>query len=117
MSSLVYNIGGKNRAVGRFIGRVHRELQKAVAEEKQTRGLTQQQRADMLDTEKSVINRQIRGANLTLRRLAEFAWALGWEIAFEFRKRPVSQGQNQSSDEAFAVETSGTSKVEVRAAA
>jgi hypothetical protein len=95
MSSLVYDIGGKSRMVSRFMGTVRRELQKAVAAEKATRKLTQQQIADMLDTNRSVINREILGGNLTLRRLAELAWALGWEIVFEFRKPAVNAGQNQ----------------------
>jgi len=95
MSSLVYDIGGKSRTVARFMGTVRRELQKAVASEKRTRKLTQQQIADMLDTNRSVINREILGGNLTLRRLAELAWALGWEIVFEFRKPAATAGQNQ----------------------
>jgi hypothetical protein len=95
MSSLVYNIGGKSRTVARFMGTVRRELQKAVAAEKRTRKLTQQQIADMLDTNRSVINREILGGNLTLRRLGELAWALGWEIVFEFRKPVAATGQNQ----------------------
>ena len=94
MSSLDFDVGGKSRAVARFMGRVRREVQKAVAYEKQDRKLTQQQIADMLDTNKSVINREILGGNLTLRRLAELAWALGWEIVFEFRKLNPS-GRNQ----------------------
>jgi transcriptional regulator with XRE-family HTH domain len=95
MSFLVYDIGGKSRTVARFMGTVRRELQKAVAAEKQARKLTQQQIADMLDTSRSVINREILGGNLTLRRLAELAWALGWEIVFEFRKPAPASGQNQ----------------------
>jgi len=77
------------------MGTVRRELQKAVAAEKQARKLTQQQIAEMLDTNRSVINREILGGNLTLRRLAELAWALGWEIVFEFRKPATVIGQNQ----------------------
>jgi hypothetical protein len=86
MSSLVFDIGGKSRTVARFMGRVRREVQKAVEHEKKSRKLTQQNIADMLETNKSVINREILGGNLTLRRLGELAWALGWEIVFEFRK-------------------------------
>jgi hypothetical protein len=92
MSSLDFDVGAKSRAVARLMGRVRREVQKAVAYEKQDRKLTQQQIADMLDTNKSVINREILGGNLTLRRLAELAWALGWEIVFEFRKLSPSGG-------------------------
>jgi transcriptional regulator with XRE-family HTH domain len=95
MSSLVFDIGERRRAASRFMGRVQREVQRAVAAEKKARRLTQQQIADMLETGKSVINREILGGNLTLRRLGELAWALGYEIVFEFRKLPSTSGQNQ----------------------
>src|SRR5450759_2573087 len=108
MFSLVYDIGGKGRTVARFMGTVRREVQKAVAFEKEERKLTQQQIADMLDTDKSVINREILGGNLTLRRLAELAWALGWEIVFEFRRPVAVAGHNQSSE----VPTSDQPKIE-----
>jgi hypothetical protein len=98
MSSLVFDIGAKKRAVARFMEVVRHEVQKAVAHEKETRKLTQQQIADMLDTTKSVVNREILGGNLTLRRLAELAWALGWEIVFEFREPVAVAGQNQAPD-------------------
>jgi hypothetical protein len=94
MSFLDFDIGGKSRTVARFMGTVRREVQKAVEYEKLDRKLTQQQIADMLGTSKSVINREILGGNLTLRRLGELAWALGWEIVFEFRK-PQVVGKNQ----------------------
>jgi transcriptional regulator with XRE-family HTH domain len=119
MSSLVFDIGERRRAASRFMGRVQREVQRAVAAEKKGRKLTQQQIADMLETSKSVINREILGGNLTLRRLGELAWALGYEIVFEFRKRPVAVGQNQHNVAALppkpaTAETEGTGKLELR---
>lgn len=123
MSSLVFDIGERRRAASRFMGRVQREVQRAVAIEKQARKLTQQQIADMLETSKSVINREILGGNLTLRRLGELAWALGYEIVFEFRKRPTAAGQNhyQRIDsphpDSTTIETEGTNKIELRSAA
>src|SRR5688572_13872856 len=112
MSSLVFDIGARGRAVARFMGRVRREVQRAVAWEKQSRKLTQQQIADMIGINKSVINREILGGNLTLRRLAELAWALGYEIVFEFRKIQAAQGQNHLQSVPAPVETTGTVKVE-----
>jgi hypothetical protein len=103
MSSLVFDIGERRRAASRFMGRVQREVQRAVSAEKQARKLTQQQIADMLETSKSVINREILGGNLTLRRLGELAWALGYEIVFEFRKRPQVLGQNQRPPEPYEI--------------
>jgi hypothetical protein len=47
-------------------------------------------RERVLDERRPVINRQLLGKeNMTLRSVAELAWALGWEIRFELRK-PVS---------------------------
>jgi len=41
----------------------------------------------LLGEHRSVINRQLTGLeNLTLRRVAELAWALGWDIVFELRR-------------------------------
>lgn len=102
------------------MGRVQREVQRAVAFEKESRKLTQQQIADMLQTSKSVINREILGGNLTLRRLGELAWALGYEIVFEFRKRTPSAGQNHHTDlplagGAVGPETDGISRFDLAA--
>lgn len=85
--SLLFDIGEKARRVSRFLGMIHRELQQAVEEEKAARKLTQQQIADSIGVNRSVINRQILGGgNLTLRRVAELAWVLGREPIFELRK-------------------------------
>ena len=46
----------------------------------------------MIGVHRSVINRELMGySNLTLRRVAELAWALGWEIVFSLRKRDSSE--------------------------
>jgi predicted XRE-type DNA-binding protein len=94
--SYQYDIGEKGRKISRFLGKVRRELQCALDHEKITRKLSQQQIANLLGVNRSVINRQFLGGggNLTLRRVAELAWALGWEIVFELRKPHVLHGQN-----------------------
>jgi len=87
MNLYVFDIGERARTVSRFIGHVRAELRRALAAEKASRKLSQQQIATMIGTNRSVINREIMGyENLTLRRVAELAWALGWEIVFELRK-------------------------------
>jgi hypothetical protein len=87
MSLYVFDIGERARTVSRFIGHVRAELRRALAAEKASRKLSQQQIATMIGTNRSVINREIMGfENLTIRRVAELAWALGWEIVFELRK-------------------------------
>jgi hypothetical protein len=92
MTSFVFDIGAKARKAARFIGQVRAELQRALVEEKAARKLTQQQIATMIGVNRSVINRQIMGLeNLTLRRVAELAWALNREISFSLRAPAQAQ--------------------------
>src|ERR1700722_15318449 len=87
MNLYLYDIGERARKASRFIGHVRAELQRALVAEKASRKLSQQQIATMIGTSRSVINREFMGLeNLTLRRVAELAWALGWEIVFQLRK-------------------------------
>jgi plasmid maintenance system antidote protein VapI len=87
MTSFVFDIGEKSRAVSRFIGHVRSELQRALAAEKAERRLTQQAIARAIGVNRSVINRQLIGyENLTLRSVAELAWALGWNPEFSLKK-------------------------------
>jgi hypothetical protein len=88
MNLYLFDIGERARVAARFIGQVRAELQMAWLSEKASRKITQQQIAKMLGLKnRSVINRQLMGFdNLTLRRVAELAWALGWEIVFYLRK-------------------------------
>jgi len=89
-------IDPKPRAAGRFIGQVRKALVSAAIEEKKETGISQQQIASRLGVNRSVINRLLRGeANLTLRSVAEIAWALGLEPVFTLRRRvPQSPTRN-----------------------
>lgn len=85
----------RQRAGSRFIAKVGKALTLAALDERDRSGITQQSIATKLGVNRSVINRWLRGgANLTLRTVAEIAWALGFEIVFELRKRGAPQGQN-----------------------
>jgi transcriptional regulator with XRE-family HTH domain len=89
-----FGIEARSRTAGRLIGRVRRELLKAITEEKRA-GLSQQELARRLESERSNINRQLSGeAEITLRSLADLAWALGREITFELRRPDSAAGQN-----------------------
>jgi transcriptional regulator with XRE-family HTH domain len=94
MTFFRFDIGERSRTAGRFIGRVRRELLRAITEE-QRAGLTQQELARRLESRRSNINRQLSGeAEITLRSLADFAWALDREITFELRRPDEAAGQN-----------------------
>jgi transcriptional regulator with XRE-family HTH domain len=96
VTSFQFDIGGRARNAGRFIGRVRDELLKALSERKKDGKLTQQELATKLDVHRSLINRQLSGeSNLTLRSLADLAWAMDMEITFELKKPVVEAGQNQ----------------------
>jgi transcriptional regulator with XRE-family HTH domain len=89
-----FDIDARSRKAGRLIGRIRSELLKALTEEKRA-GLTQQELARRLEMGRSVLNRQLSGeSNLSLRSLADLAWALDREIAFELRRPIESAGQN-----------------------
>jgi plasmid maintenance system antidote protein VapI len=88
MGLFSFDIGEKAEAISLFVGTVRSELQRALVYEKRDRKLSQQQLATLLGVNRSVINRQIMGyENLTIRRVAELAWALGWDISFSLKKR------------------------------
>ena len=96
MTYFHFDIGERARHAGRFIGRVRGELLRALSERKSEAGFSQQGLARKLDTERALINRQLSGeANLTLRSLADLAWAMDLEISFELKKPLPKAGQNQ----------------------
>lgn len=86
-------ISAKDRASGRFIGTVRKKLINAALDEKRQTGISQSAVASKLGVSRSVINRLLRGqANLTLRTVAELAWALGWEPVFSLRRKVSGEG-------------------------
>lgn len=101
MTCFHFDIGARARHAGRFIGRVRGELLRALSERKtenafSQQAFSQQALARKLDVERSVINRQLSGeANLTLRSLADLAWAMDMEISFELKQPVAASGQNQ----------------------
>ena len=96
MTCFHFDIGGRARHAGRFIGRVRSELLRALSEHKNQGGLSQQSLAQKLGTERALINRQLAGeASLSLRSLADLAWAMDMEISFELKKPAAKAGQNQ----------------------
>lgn len=76
---------------GRFIGLVHRELQKAFVDS----GLKQNDLATKLDVDRSLVNRQLQGkANLTLRTISDLAWAMDCDVQFSLCRQPQGNTTN-----------------------
>ena len=95
MTSFHFDIGSRARHAGRFIGRVRGELLRALSKRKSEGRLPQQALAEKLGIERSLINRQLAGeSNLTLRSLADLAWAMDMEISFELKETTTRAGQN-----------------------
>ena len=93
--SFELKISARDRMAGRFIGAVRKALLVAALEEKERSGVTQQSIAAKLGINRSVINRLLRGeANLTLRSVAELAWALGRVPRFDLPEQINADGSN-----------------------
>lgn len=83
MSSYQITITPSKRAAGRFVSRVRRKLQKALAEEEKANGITQSDIARKIGINRSVISREIRGhKDITLSRVGELAWAMNRRPSF-----------------------------------
>jgi transcriptional regulator with XRE-family HTH domain len=96
VTSFHFDIGSRARHAGRFIGRVRGELLRALSQRKSESGLPQQTLAEKLGIQRSLINQQLAGeTNLTLRSLADLAWAMDMEISFELKEPTAKAGQNQ----------------------
>jgi hypothetical protein len=99
MPSHEFKIDERSRIGSRFISDVREELQRALFSEKDERGITQQAIASKLGVNRSVVNRQFMGLeNITVRRVAELLWAVGWEPHFEARKIVQGDGMNEFAD-------------------
>lgn len=102
-------INPKDRAAARFIARLQKVIQNALIDS----GKTQQQVADILDVDRSVVNRRLKGsANLTARSIAEFAYALDKDIILELSdKRKPADRTNVAAAENNIVSLTGARKI------
>lgn len=97
MTSFQFDIGNRARTAGRLLGRVRSELLRALAEQKADTPFSQQELSQKLELQRSLVNKQLAGeSNLTLRALADFAWAMDLEINFELKKPTHEAGQNEA---------------------
>lgn len=95
MASFQISITPSRRAAARFIGKVRREILKALAEESASAGLTQSDIARTIGVHRSVINRELRGyKDISVGRIAELAFALGRKPDFALAKVQALAGTN-----------------------
>lgn len=77
----------KSRKSAKFISSLQKKIQIALVES----GKTQQEIASILEVDRSVVNRRLKGsANLTARSIAEFAFAFGKDVKIEFVDKDTS---------------------------
>lgn len=80
MTSFQLSVSLHRRVAARFVNNVRRRLQRAYAE---AANIKQTDIARELGVHRSVINRQLRGyKDMTVGRVAELSWALGYEPSF-----------------------------------
>lgn len=96
--SFQLSITPHRRAAARFVDAVHRKLLKAFSEAPE---VSQTDIANALGVHRSVINRQMRGKkDMSLSRIAEIAYLLGYEADFNLVKPEAPQGSNIDSESA-----------------
>lgn len=120
--SFKIKITAKDRSTGRFMSRVHRALAKIVTQMKDEKGLTQQQIADAMGVDKSVVSRILNGeSNLTLKTIGDVSWAVGLKPELTFKPIEVVEAPranhiamiqfNRNYDESPHIETNSAIKV------
>lgn len=78
----------RKRKVARFVSQVYGQIQQAFTDAAREEGMTQRKLAEKLGVDKSVLHRRLTGeANLTLRSIADLAWALDADLEFAVRRR------------------------------
>ncbi len=96
MTSFQLSVTPHRRAAARFIDKVHGSLRKAYADSPQ---VTQSAIANALGVHRSVINRQMRGRkDMSLGRVAELAFLLGFEADFEMSKPDIQSDGNTPNE-------------------
>ena len=90
----------RKKAASRFILAVRAALQEALTEEAESGRTTKSQIAERLGIHRSAVTRRMKGTeNLTLRTLAEMAWALGRRPTFTLERATTPEGTNYSVSE------------------
>lgn len=82
----------RSRKSGRFVAKVQKEIQEAFIRS----GMRQQQVAEKLGVNRSIVNRRLTGgANLTLRSISDLAWALGEDVELRLLPKNQADGANE----------------------
>lgn len=92
--SFQFDLDPKEIAAAELVGSVGRQLQQALAARKAQSKLTQQEIANRLGIDRARVNKCFSGYNnLTLKTLAELAWAMDASIHVEIRLNEAADEQ------------------------
>lgn len=107
-NSYKISVPSRRRKFVRLLTRIHSEIDRAIVREYQATGTTKSDIAGRLAVHKSTITKRLNGnANLTLRSIADLAWALNQDI--EFRLTAQDTSRNLHSDDRTVATSLGTS--------
>ncbi len=82
--SYKFSLSPKARRTTRTMTMFHRKIQYALIKS----GMKQQEIAKKLDIDRAVINKRLKSdANITIRSISEFAYALNMEVSFDLVKK------------------------------
>jgi transcriptional regulator with XRE-family HTH domain len=113
MPSSKFNIDKRRKTYIRLIGDITHQLNTALHEENERRGLTRTQVAEVLGTNKSFVTRKLDGrSNMTLETLADLAYALDRVVSVELRSREKRPGSNNPVVSASTTGTGEPAKIE-----
>lgn len=99
MTSFQISISPNRRAAARFTSHVRRTLQRIFVEEQERSGVTQSDVARKLNIHRSVVSRELHGRReISIGRIAEYAWALGREINFDLPLAEIMHGVNRPAN-------------------
>ena len=84
-NSYKMKIDPRRRKFVRLVSLIHAEIDRALQEECASRGISQNDVARILGIDQGALSRRLSGtSNLTLRSIADLAWALDRDIDFAF---------------------------------
>lgn len=110
--SFQMRLDARSRKSARFIAKVHKQMQDAFVRSYKSTGMTQQKLAEKLGVDRSFVNRKLSGeGNLTLRTIADFAWALDCDVDFALvPTRSISHNYKPIYAEPSSISSGGSAK-------
>ena len=109
MPSSKFEIDTRRKTYVRLVGEISHQLNTALHEEHERRGLTRTHMAEILNTNKSFITRKLDGrSNMTLETLADIAFALDRVVHVQLISRMPPPGSNHPPPSSSIIQSTAT---------